>query len=140
MRDISLMDNAKDWVEELQVREKYIKECLLQTKWKGKVCFTFQMVEYMKATFYKVKNMEREDTFGQMDRYMRVNSRMISVLGLALFIILMAKDLKEIGKMAKKVEKVHIYSQMDLRIVLFIKGVKKREKQKWKKDLKMLRN
>jgi hypothetical protein len=84
--------------------------------------------------------MEKEDTFGQTDRYMKGNSKMTNVLELVLFIILMEKDLKETGKMAKKVAKEHIFFQMDLLIQLFIKEVKKLGKQKWKKDLKMLRN
>jgi hypothetical protein len=94
----------------------------------------------MKATFCKAKNMEKEDTFGQMDRFMKGNSKMTNVLELVLFIILMEKDLKETGKMAKKVVKELIFFQMDLLILLFIKEVKKRGKQKWKKDLKTLRN
>lgn len=116
------------------------KECFLLTRWKGKVCFPFQMEGYMKATFYKAKNMEKEDTFGQMDRYMMGNSKMTNVSELVLFIILMVKDLKEIGKMVRKVVKEHIFFLMDLLILLFIKEVKKRGKQKWKKDLKTLRN
>ena len=140
MRDISLTDNVKDQEEELQVKEMCIKECFQQTRWKVKVCFTFQTEGYMKATFCKAKNMEKEDTFGQTDRYMKGNSKMTNVLELVLFIILMEKDLKETGKMAKKVVKELIFFQMDLLILLFIKEVKKRGKQKWKKDLKTLRN
>lgn len=83
MKDILLMDNVKDQVEVLLAREMFIKECFLPIKWKVKVCFTFQMVEYMKATSFKAKNMEKVDIFGRMDRYMRENSRMISVLVLA---------------------------------------------------------
>jgi hypothetical protein len=98
------------------------------------------MEEYMKVTFYKAKNMEREDIFGQTDRCMKVNSRMTNVLGLALFFILMARDLKGIGKMAKKVAKALIFFLIYQHILLYIKGVKKQEKQKWKKDLKMLSN
>lgn len=83
--------------------------------------------------------MEKEDIFGQMDKYMKVNLRMINVLVLELFFILMEKDLKEIGRMAKKVGKELIFFLMDLLILLYIKQVKKQEKQKWKKDLKMLK-
>ena len=71
---------------------------------------------------------------------MKVNSRMTNVLELVLFFILMARDLKEIGKMAKKVVKAHIFFLIYQHILLYIKGVKKQEKQKWKKDLKMLSN
>jgi hypothetical protein len=46
----------------------------------AKECFIFQMVEYMRATFFKEKNMEKEDTFGQTDKFMKVNLKMISVL------------------------------------------------------------
>lgn len=83
--------------------------------------------------------MEKEDIFGQMDKYMKVNLKMINVLVLELFFILMEKDLKEIGRMAKKVGKELIFFLMDLLILLYIKQVKKQEKQKWKKDLKMLK-
>lgn len=116
MKAISLMDNAKDQVEVLQAREMCIKECFLPTKWKAKVCFTFQMVEYMKAISYKVKNMEKADIFGLMGRSMRESSRMTSVLVLALYFIPMEKDSKEIGKTVKNLVKVLIYSQMDLHI------------------------
>jgi hypothetical protein len=47
----------------------------------------------MRVTFFKEKNMEKEDTFGQTDRYMKGNSKMTNVLELVLFIILMEKDL-----------------------------------------------
>jgi hypothetical protein len=97
------------------------------------------MAEYMRAIFYKEKNMEKEDIFGQTDKYMRVNSKMIIALVLELFFILMEKDSKEIGRMAKKVVKVLIFSLMDLLTLLYIKQVKKQGRQKWKKDSKMLR-
>ena len=87
----------------------------------------------MRVTFYKAKNMEREDIFGQTDRCMKVNSRMTNVLGLALFFILMARDLKGIGKMAKKVVKAHIFFLIYQHILLYIKVVKNRRSKNGKR-------
>ena len=97
------------------------------------------MVEYMRATFFKEKSMEKEDTFGQTDKFMKVNLKMISVLVQEFFFIQMERDLKEIGRMAKKVGKELIFFPMDLLIQSYIKQAKKLEKPKWKKDSKMLR-
>jgi hypothetical protein len=74
------------------------------------------MVEFMRVTFFKEKNMEKEGTFGQMDKFMKVNLKMISALVLEFFSIQMERGSKEIGRTAKKVVKALIFFQTVLLI------------------------
>lgn len=139
MKGTSWMDSAKAQEEESPLREMCTKECLWLIKWKERECTSFLMEEFMRENSYRAGSMARAGTSGQMDKFMMEILKQINVLVLESSTTPMEKDLKEIGRMAKKVARELTYFQMAPLIVLSTKEARRQGKLKWKRVLKTLR-
>ena len=87
-----------DMAEELTVMARYIRACLTMTAWTVKASTTGPTAEYLKDRLRKGRRRGRGGIFGRMGRFTTENSKTMTVTEQVSYIILMVKDLKDLGR------------------------------------------
>ena len=98
-------------------------------RWTDKDTSNGKMALYMKVSGLEAKSLAKENSTGPMDKSMRESSRIMSVMEPEYCIIHAERDLKDSGRLAKRMEDVSIHGQMELGMVSFISMERSKERE-----------
>lgn len=132
MKEISQRAILKVWEEELLLEVKSIRACSNLIRWMVQVISNGLMEVCLKVNGEEEKRMEKENTIGLMARSMKENSRTMNATAMVSFTTHAARNLKVLGKMARKMVAVSTLGPMVLAIPSSTLMGRNKEKESWR--------
>lgn len=118
---------ASEGVSLLKVKFSKVNSAMI--KWTDMGTSSGKMVLSMKVSGLEAKKLAKENSTGQMDRYMRENSKITSVMEPESCIIRAERDLKDSGRLEKRMADVSTLGRTGQGMVSFISMERSRERE-----------
>ena len=129
MKDISRKGRlmASEGVSLLKVKFSKVNSAMI--KWTDMGTSSGKMVLSMKVSGLEAKSLAKENSTGQMDRYMRENSKITSVMEPESCIIRAERGLKDSGRLEKRMADVSTLGRTGQGMVSFISMERSRARE-----------